>query len=85
MPVMAPETNDTCTACGICANHCPTAAIDFSDCKTIDTSKCIKCNSCVKRCPIQAKSITHEAYKNMQNMLITNFASTQRQPETFLA
>ena len=85
MPVMVPETTDKCVTCGICAKHCPTAAIDFSDCKTIDSTKCIKCNSCVKRCPFQAKSITHEAYKTMQNMLITNFASYQKQPETFLA
>lgn len=85
MPVMVPETNGNCVACGICAKHCPTAAINLSDCKTIDSAKCIKCNSCIKRCPVQAKSITHEAYKNMQNMLLTNFASNSKQPETFLA
>lgn len=85
MPVIIPETNEKCVTCGICAKHCPTSAIDFSDCKTIEASKCIKCNSCVKRCPLNAKAITHEAYKNMQNMLITNFANKQRNPELFLA
>lgn len=85
MPVMVPETNEHCVTCGICARHCPTAAIDFTDCKTIDSFKCIKCNSCVKRCPFEAKSIAHEANKNMQTMLVTNFASTSKQPEIFLA
>lgn len=81
----APETTEKCVTCGICAKHCPTSAIDFSDCKTIDISKCIKCNSCVKRCPLNAKAMTSEPYKNMQNMLITNFAHTEKEPEIFLA
>ena len=81
----APETNEKCVTCGICAKHCPTSAIDFSDCRTIDISKCIKCNSCVKRCPLTAKVMTSEPYKNMQNMLITNFAHNEKSPEIFLA
>lgn len=81
----APETNDKCVTCGICAKHCPTAAIDFSDCRTIDVSKCIKCNSCVKRCPLNAKAITKEPYINMQNILVSNFAANIREPEIFLA
>ena len=81
----APETNEKCVTCGICAKHCPTSAIDFSDCRTIDISKCIKCNSCVKRCPLSAKVMTSEPYKNMQNMLIANFAHNEKVPETFLA
>lgn len=81
----APETNEKCVTCGICAKHCPTSAIDFSDCRTIDISKCIKCNSCVKRCPLSAKAMTSEPYKNMQNMLITNFAHNEKSPEIFLA
>ena len=84
MPI-APITNEKCVTCGICAKHCPTSAIDFSDCKTIDISKCIKCNSCVKRCPFNAKAITSEPYKNMQNMLVTNFAQNEKKPEIFLA
>lgn len=81
----APETNEKCVTCGICAKHCPTSAIDSSDCRTIDISKCIKCNSCVKRCPLSAKVMTSEPYKNMQNMLITNFAHNEKSPEIFLA
>ncbi|MBS5933992.1 MAG: EFR1 family ferrodoxin [Clostridiales bacterium] len=85
MPPIVPETNDKCVTCGICVKHCPTSAIDFSNCKAVDSSKCIKCNSCVKRCPLNAKAITHKSYENMQNMLVTNFANTHREPELFLA
>ena len=81
----APETNEKCVTCGICAKHCPTSAIDFLDYRPIDISKCIKCNSCVKRCPLNAKAMTSEPYKNMQNMLIANFAHNEKVPKTFLA
>lgn len=84
LPVMLPETNENCVTCGICAKHCPTASIDFTDCKTINPSTCIKCNSCVKRCPFDAKAITHVAYQNMQSMLIQNFSSQYKHPELFL-
>lgn len=84
MPPMAPETHNTCVTCEICAKNCPTAAIDFDDCKTIDANKCIKCRSCVKRCPFNSKEFTHPGYKNMQNMLETNFAHIVRTPEMFI-
>ena len=84
MPPMAPETNDTCVNCGICAKHCPTSAIDFNNYKNIDVNKCIKCCSCIKRCPFNSKEITHMAFKNMQNMLETNFAHIERNPEIFI-
>ena len=84
MVPMAPETNDTCVNCGICAKHCPTSAIDFDNCKNIDENKCIKCCSCIKRCPFNSKIIEHIAFKNMQNMLETNFAHIERNPEIFI-
>ena len=81
---MAPETNDTCVNCKVCAKHCPTAAIDFDDCKTIDATKCIRCCSCVKRCPFNSKKFTHPGFNNMKNMLETNFVDVVRMPEIFV-
>ena len=57
---------------------------DFDNCKNIDENKCIKCCSCIKRCPFNSKEITHMAFKNMQNMLETNFAHIERNPEIFI-
>lgn len=84
MSPMVPNTNDTCRKCKICAKNCPTAEINFNNCKTIDPNKCIKCCSCVKKCPLNSKSFTQEAYKNMQNILETNFTHLARVPEIFI-
>lgn len=86
IPIMkiTPQTKESCINCKICAKHCPTAAIDFNDCKTIDINRCIKCCSCIKRCPFNSKEMNHEDYKNMQNMLVSNFAHIVRKPEIFI-
>ena len=85
LPSMAPETDTTCTSCGICAQYCPAGAIDSIDFKNVDATQCIKCNCCIKSCPVHAKSFTHEAYENMKNMLITHFSHTLNTPDIFLA
>ena len=56
-----PETNATCTACGVCASLCPMDAISTSDYKLI-TGKCIKCCACVKGCPVGAKAFNDENF-----------------------
>ncbi|MDK2867330.1 MAG: hypothetical protein PWP38_1645 [Clostridiales bacterium] len=80
---MAPETNDTCNACGICADNCPVEAIDFKDYSIADSTKCIRCCSCIKKCPQGAKAFTQAPIKAIQQKLIDNF-STRREPELFL-
>ena len=46
------------TACGRCAEECPTGAIPKNDCKTTDTKKCISCMHCVAVCPNQARKLS---------------------------
>ncbi|MBS7525352.1 EFR1 family ferrodoxin [Fusibacter paucivorans] len=80
---MAPETNETCNACGICAENCPVEAIDFKDYSIVDSTKCIRCCSCIKKCPQDAKAFTQAPIKAVQQKLIDNF-SIRREPELFL-
>ncbi|WP_313129341.1 EFR1 family ferrodoxin [Anaerocolumna sp.] len=81
---VAPETNDKCINCGICAMHCPMGAIDLSDFEVVDETKCIKCCRCIKRCPVNAKAIKQEAFIQFTQGLIDKFGATRREPELFL-
>ncbi|MBO4807757.1 MAG: 4Fe-4S binding protein [Lachnospiraceae bacterium] len=52
---MAFVINDTCIACGACANQCPVGAISEADGKmVIDEATCISCGSCAGQCPVGA-------------------------------
>jgi ferredoxin len=42
---------DTCTHCGVCAEHCPVGAIDPLGSGAVDIVKCITCCACIKICP----------------------------------
>jgi ferredoxin len=81
---ITPETYDTCIRCGICAENCPTGAIDFSDYISINKSKCIKCCSCIKRCPVEAKHFNDERIENMKEYLIENFSKEEKVPDIFI-
>ncbi|WP_300381137.1 EFR1 family ferrodoxin [Clostridium sp.] len=81
---IAPVTNEACTNCGICANNCPTAAIDFENLSVIDSSKCLKCCSCIKKCPVNAKDFIDEGYLNFKAMLISKFENNICEPEIFI-
>lgn len=81
---MGPKTHDKCTQCGLCAAKCPTAAINLHDAKIVDETACIKCNSCVKICPVQAKYFDHPMYHQIQERLINNFSQERKIPEIFI-
>jgi ferredoxin len=46
-----------CIQCGICAEHCPTGAIDRAKSGSVDSVKCITCCACIKRCPKRARTM----------------------------
>jgi ferredoxin len=48
------RVTDGCVQCGICANHCPTGAIDFKNQEIYTESECIKCFACSQECPVDA-------------------------------
>lgn len=55
--VLRRETKD-CIQCGICAEKCPTGAIDFKDATQYSESECIKCFVCDDECPVDANFFT---------------------------
>lgn len=81
---VAPETNDKCINCGICATHCPKGAVDLVNFRVVDATKCIKCCRCIKRCPVNAKAIKQEAFIQFTQGLIDKFSITRHEPEIFL-
>ncbi|MDD4102124.1 MAG: 4Fe-4S binding protein [Kiritimatiellae bacterium] len=52
---MAYKITDSCVACGLCKDACPTEAISEGDpIYSIDPDKCVDCGACVGECPNEA-------------------------------
>lgn len=83
--VWAPETLDSCTACGLCAKRCPVGIIDAENPAAVTNPvACLHCCACVKACPIGAKVINAAPYAMFRAFLTANCTAVQKQPETFL-
>ena len=53
--IMAYKITDSCVACGLCKDACPTEAISEGDpIYSIDPDKCVDCGACVGECPNEA-------------------------------
>lgn len=50
---------ESCVACGLCAQKCPSGCIDFKN-KTINNETCIKCFKCLSLCHNKGLSYGHQ-------------------------
>ena len=48
---------DTCIACGACADACPVDAITIGDHAEVNADECIDCGSCISVCPTDSISL----------------------------
>lgn len=54
---LVPKADKNCINCGLCAQNCPTQAINGANVKTADSKKCISCMRCVSQCPQSARKV----------------------------
>lgn len=78
-----PDTTEACTDCGWCAMHCPMGSISSDDVRQTP-GICIKCNACVKGCPVEAKVFLDPGYQFHRDDLVAQFSLPAKQPELFL-
>lgn len=74
VPVKKDRDWDTCLGCAICANACPTGAMDLSSLLWED-AQCISCMACVSACPTGALGFNSAM---LAEKLTANFS--QRRP-----
>lgn len=77
-----PKTTDDCTDCGRCALVCPMGSISAEDFRTV-TGVCIKCQACVKCCPVHAKYFDDPVMLSHIKMLEEHY-SRKAENEIFL-
>jgi len=79
-----PETTDTCLKdCTICADLCPMGSINPANPKEV-TGICIKCNACVKKCPVGAKVFTDPKFLYHARDIEQLYSQPRKEPEVFL-
>lgn len=80
--VLAPKTEASCTHCGICAENCPSGAINKETIKT-DAKKCIGCMRCVVKCPVGARKI-NGAMVSVATLAIKKACSVRKECELYI-
>lgn len=79
-----PETELTeCNHCGVCAEICPTGAINVDDVAKTDKLNCLICFACVKRCPTGARQMKIPQFA-MAIQELSKKCQERKEPEFFL-
>ena len=79
---LTPISDGFCIHCGLCANNCPTQAIDLLDTSKTDPEKCILCLRCVWICPRKVKRLPDVAQKAIAEKL-AHVRSVRKENEFF--
>lgn len=79
---LCPKPGRDCVKCGICAKGCPVKAIE-PESFTVDSSKCIACMRCVKRCPHHTRKV-NGAMVSAAAMALKKACSIKKENELFL-
>lgn len=80
------DNKSKCSGCGTCSLICPQKCISMREDKegflypVVDTSKCIRCNICVNRCPIVTPN--HETVIPQKGYLLQNLDENVRYEST---
>ncbi len=72
------EVQEGCIQCGLCAEKCPTGAIDPKESSRINISECITCCSCIKVCPESVRKIKEGPVHDAQHRLYDNFREPKK-------
>lgn len=79
----APQPDENCNDCRMCAAECPTGAITRDHLRETDESKCISCMRCVEYCPFDARHAS-EAVMERAKAFLSKTANPTKQNEYFL-
>lgn len=80
---LAPKAGSKCTECGLCAEVCPSGAIDKENVKLTDKQKCISCMRCVAVCPHEARKI-NGGLKFLLSAVLKKACSERKENQLFI-
>lgn len=80
---MKPAAGKSCSLCGLCADQCPTGAIDRANPAKTDPALCISCMRCMAICPQKARSV-NKALLAAASMKLKKACSSRKENELFL-